>query len=68
MSKLLRTLAQLAFRRGMRSGSRDWVFLSVLFGLLGWARKRAEAPPKVLHREVLQPGESVRIDVIEPPR
>jgi hypothetical protein len=65
---LLRTLARLAFRRGVRGGSREWVFLSVAFGLLGWARKRAEAPPKVLHKESLGPGESICIEVFDPPR
>lgn len=68
MSRLLRTLARLAFRRGMGGGNRDWLAFSALFGVLGWIRKRAEAPPEVVHREVLDPGESIEIRVFEPPR
>ena len=68
MSGLLKRLARSAFRRGMNSGSREWLFVGVLSGLLGFARQRSKAPAKVVHREVLQPGESICITVLEPPK
>lgn len=67
MNRLLGSLARLARRRAAGTGSREWVFFSVVFALLAWVRKRASAPQKALHREVLQPGESVRIEVLESP-
>lgn len=68
MSGLLKSLARMAFRRGMGKGSNGWLALGALVGLMGWARKKGEGPPKVLHREVLSPGEQVHISVFEPPR
>jgi hypothetical protein len=68
MSPLLGRFARLGFRRGMRANSRGWLAFSALVGLASWARKRAKAPPKLLHREVLEPGEAITITVLEPER
>ncbi len=68
MTGLLKSLARLALRRGMGKGSNGWLAFGALMGLMGWARKKAEEPHKVLHREVLRPGEEVSISVYEPPR
>ena len=68
MSKLFKTLARLAFRRGMGGGTKDWLAFGALFSVLGWIRKRAEAPPDVVHCEVLEPGEAFEIRVFDPPR
>jgi hypothetical protein len=68
MSALLRRLARSAFRRGMGGGARDWLTVAAVSGLLGWARQRSKAPPKVVHREVMGPGESISISVYEPPK
>lgn len=63
---LIKTAARLAFRRGTKGGNRQMLMLSAVLGLASWARGRSKQPPKLLHREVLQPGESVRITVFDP--
>jgi hypothetical protein len=68
MGGLLKTLARLAFRRGTGAGSRQWLLLGAVTWLAGRARERAEAPPPVVHREVLGPGETISIAVYKPPR
>jgi hypothetical protein len=67
MIKLLRTLSRLAFRRGVLGGSREWVAMWVVTTLWSRARKKSEEPPPVVHREVLEPGDSIRISVYDPP-
>jgi hypothetical protein len=68
MSGLLKSLARLAFRRGMGGGSREWLFFGLLSWLVGRAKERSEAPPPAVHREVLGPGEEICIAVYDPPR
>jgi len=68
MTGLLKGLAGLAFRRGIGGGSREWLLVGVLSWLLARLREKAEAPPPVVHREVLEPGEIVSIAVYDPPR
>jgi hypothetical protein len=68
VSALLKSLARLAFRRGMGGGSRDWLLVGVLSWLVGRVKERSEAPPPVIHREVLEPGETISIAVYDPPR
>ncbi len=68
MGRLLKSVASLAFRRGMGTGSREWLLVGVLSWLVGRAKERAEAPPPVVHREVLGPGEMISIAVYKPPR
>jgi hypothetical protein len=67
MSGLLKSLARLAFRRGI-GGSREWLLLGVLSWLVGRAKERADAPPPVVHREVLEAGETICVAVYDPPR
>ncbi|MDQ3945326.1 MAG: hypothetical protein M3357_09300 [Actinomycetota bacterium] len=67
MTKLLRTLSRLAFRRGVLGGSREWVAMWVVTTLWSRARKKSEEPPPVVHREVLESGDSIRISVYDPP-
>ena len=65
--KLVRTASRLALRRGMKAGSREWLMTGVVLGLASWTRKRAaDQKDRVLHRETLQPGESLSIRVIDP--
>jgi hypothetical protein len=52
----------------MGTGSREWLLLAVVTWLAGRAKERAEAPPPVVHREVLGPGEVISIAVYKPPR
>ncbi len=66
MTKLLRALSRLAFRRGVLGGSRQWAAVWVLAALWTRARRKSDEPPPVIHREVLEPGESVRISVFDP--
>jgi hypothetical protein len=68
MSGLLKSLARLAFGRGMGRGSREWLLVGVLSWLVARMREKAEAPPPTVHREVLEPGEVVSIAVYDPPR
>lgn len=68
MSNLLKSLARVAFRRGMGGGNKDWLAFGALLSVLGWIRKRAEAPPEVVHSEVLEPGEAFEIRLFDPPR
>ncbi len=68
MSGLLKSLARLAFRRGMKGGSREWILIGLVSWLAGRVKERAEAPPPVIHREVLEPGETISIAVYKPPR
>ena len=68
MSGLLKSLARIAFRRGMGGGSREWLLVGVLSWLVGRIREKAEAPPPVVHREVLEPGETISVAVYDPPR
>ncbi len=66
MTKLLRSLARLAFRKGVVGGSREWAVLWVLTALWSRARRKSDEPPPVIHREVLEPGESIRISLYDP--
>lgn len=66
MIKLLRTLARLGFRKGVVGGSREWAFVWVAAALLARARRKSDEQPAVIHREVLRPGESIRISVYDP--
>jgi hypothetical protein len=68
MSGLLKTLASLAFRRGMGAGSRQWLLLGAVSWLASRAKERSEAPPPVVHREVLEPGETISIAIYKRPR
>jgi hypothetical protein len=66
MTKLLRSLSRLAFRRGVVGGSREWAAVWVLAALWAKSRRKSEEEPPVIHREVLSPGESIRISVFDP--
>jgi hypothetical protein len=66
MSNLLRRAARASFRRGMGGGSRDWLTVGAAAWLFSEWRRRAQEPPKVVHTEVLEPGQSIRIEVFEP--
>ena len=67
MIGLLRRLAGIGFRRGMGSGDRIWLVLGVLSWFAARAREKSKDPPP-LFCEVLQPGESVDVRVLDPPR
>ncbi|MGH9040642.1 MAG: hypothetical protein ACRDZ3_10465 [Acidimicrobiia bacterium] len=66
MTKLIRTLSRLAFRKGVLGGSREWVAVWILAALWTRARRSANKPPPVVHRETLSPGESIRISLFDP--
>lgn len=63
---LLKTAARMAFRRATRGNNRQMLALSALLAAASWARGRAKQPAKVLSREILKPGESIHITVIDP--
>lgn len=66
MTAVLRWLSRLGLRRGILGGSGQWAVVWAAAALLARARRKSEEGPVVIHREVLQPGESVRISVSEP--
>ena len=66
MTKLLRSLARLAFRRGVLGGSREWAAMWVLATLWAKAKQKSDEEAPVIHREVLSPGDSIRISLYDP--
>jgi len=64
---LLRRLARLAFRKGMRGGGRAWIAVGILSWFVARNREKGKEPP-LLYREVLAPGESIAVRIFEPPR
>ena len=67
MTKLLRSLSRLAFRRGALGGSREWTAVWVLAALWARSRRKSDEPSPIVHREALGPGESIRISLFDPP-
>lgn len=67
MIGLLRQLARLGFRKGMRGGGRAWLALGVLSWFAARNREKSKEPPPA-YREVLAPGESIAVRIFEPPR
>ena len=63
---LLKSAASLAFRQATRKNNRPMLMLSAVLSAASWARSRAKQPPKLLHREALEPGEAIAITVIDP--
>jgi hypothetical protein len=64
---LLRRLARTGFRKGMGGGNRAWLALGIISWFWARSKEKGDEPPP-LYREVLSPGESVAIRIIEPPR
>ena len=65
---LLRQLAGLGFRKGIKHGSRTWLALGVLSWFMARTREKSRQQPPPLYREVLRPGEAVAIRILKPPR
>jgi hypothetical protein len=63
---MLKSAARIAFRQATKRNNRPMLMISAVLGAASWARGRAKQPPKLLHREVLQPGERISITVIDP--
>lgn len=66
MTQLLAQLSRTAFRKGVLGGSRQWIVVWAAAALLTRARRKSEEEAVVIHREVLGPGETVRVSVIDP--
>jgi hypothetical protein len=64
---LLRTLARVGFRKGLRGGGRAWLALGLVSWFAARNKEKGKEPPPV-YREVLSPGESVSVRILEPPR
>ena len=67
MTALFRRLASLGFRKGMKGGGRAWLAVGLLSWFVARNREKAKDPPP-LYREVLAPGESIAVRILEPPR
>jgi len=64
---LLRNLARIGFRKGLGGGGRAWLALGVVSWFAARNKEKGREPPPV-YREVLSPGESVSVRILEPPR
>jgi hypothetical protein len=59
----LRRAAIAGLRKGFSDGSRPWMALGVVAGLVILARRVGGQEPELIAREVLQPGERVVVKV-----
>ena len=66
MITLLRRLASVGFRKGMKGGGRAWLAVGILSWFVARTREKSKEPPP-LYREVLAPGESIAVRVYRPP-
>jgi len=64
---LLRRLARLGFRKGLGGGGRAWLALGLVTWFAARSKEKGKEPPP-LYREVLAPGESIAVRILEPPR
>jgi len=64
---LLRKLARVGFRKGLGGGGRAWLALGLVSWFAARSKEKGKEPPPV-YREVLSPGESVSVRILEPPR
>jgi hypothetical protein len=64
---LLRQLARLGFRKGMGGGGRAWLALGAVSWFAARTKEKGKDPPP-LYREVLEPGESIAVRILRPPR
>jgi hypothetical protein len=64
---ILRKLARLGFRKGVTGDGRAWLALGLVSWFMARAKEKRREPPPA-YREVLSPGESVAIRVLDPPR
>lgn len=67
MIALLRKLARVGFRKGLGGGGRAWLALGLVTWFAARAKEKGKDPPP-LYREVLSPGESIAVRILEPPR
>ena len=67
MIALLRKLARLGFRKGLGGGGRAWLALGLVSWFAARSKEKGKEPPP-LYREVLSPGESIAVRILEPPR
>jgi hypothetical protein len=64
---LLRRLGRLGFRKGLGGGGRAWLALGLVSWFAARSKEKGKEPPP-LYREVLSPGESIAVRILEPPR
>ena len=67
MIALLRKLARIGFRKGLGGGGRAWLALGLVSWFAARNKEKGNEPPP-LYREVLSPGESISIRILDPPR
>ena len=67
MIGLLRKLARLGFRKGLGGGGRAWLALGLVSWFAARSKEKGKEPPP-LYREVLSPGESIAVRILEPPQ
>jgi hypothetical protein len=64
MADLLLRVARTGLRRGIRSGSRRWLYTGIVAGLLAVARRATAEPPRTVYRAELEPGERLQIRAV----
>ncbi len=57
-------IARTGLRRGIRYGSRRWLFAGITAGLLALARRAVSEPRRTVYRAELKPGEQLQIRTI----
>ena len=66
MMDILVRLARTGLRRGIRTGSRQWLVTGITAGLLALARRVLTESPKRVYRTELKPGERLEIRTLPP--
>jgi hypothetical protein len=61
---LLIRIARTGLRRGIRYGSRRWLFTGITAGLLALARRAVSEPRRTVYKAELKPGERLQIRTI----
>jgi hypothetical protein len=64
---LLRMLARVGFRKGVGGGGRVWLALGIVSWFVARNKEKGKEPPP-LYQEVLKPGESIAVRILESPR
>jgi hypothetical protein len=61
---LLIRIARTGLRRGIRYGSRRWLFTGITAGLLALARRAVSEPRRTVYKAELKPGERLQVRTI----
>ncbi len=66
MGAFLGRVARLALRKGLRDGSRPWLWLGVTAGGLALLNRLLHRPPETIFATAIEPGEVLEIRGLAP--